>query len=108
MSNREDIRSQMNTYFYSLPNWLKEPFLPLRENLSILFDIDRDDLAISIIDSIPTPSGWTNEQIEAFNTAKITIKTNIESLIQDKILNDPLQSEESLAMIAAAAERRAL
>lgn len=107
MSNRESIRSAMNAGFIALPEWLRSPFEPMRENLTLLFDASRDDLALAVVQAIPTPAGWTEEQVAAFDSAKAGIISGIESLMADAVANDPLRSPEALAMIAAAAERRA-
>lgn len=108
MSNRESIRSAMNAAFLALPEWLRSPFEPMRENLTLLFDANRDDLALAVVQAIPTPAGWTDEQAVEFEAAKAGIISGIELLMADAIANDPFRSPEALAMIALAAERRAL
>lgn len=106
-SNRDTIRATMNASFATLPEWLRAPFLPMRENLTLLFDLGRDELAREVIEALPHPAGWTQEQLADFDQAKAGILAGIDALIADAAANDPLRSPEAVAMAALAAERRA-
>ncbi len=97
----------MNTSFEALPAWLREPFVAIRESLTILFDTNHDQLARDVVASIPRPSGWSEEQLVAFDSSKAAILAGIDSLIAEEIASNPLNSPEAKAMLALAAERRA-
>jgi hypothetical protein len=106
MSERETIRSAMNAAFLALPDWLVVPFLPMKETLTILFDLKQDQLARDVISAIPQPASWTQEQLQQFDTAKASIIAGIDSLIADTEANDPMRTPEAIAQIAAAEARR--
>lgn len=100
MSNRESIRSSMNAAFLALPEWLRVPFLPMRDTLTILFDKEEDALARQVINAIPQPAGWTVEQLSEFDLAKAAILSSIDALIADTIANDPNLTPEARAYSA--------
>jgi hypothetical protein len=96
----------MNAAFLALPEWLRVPFLPMRDTLTILFDKEEDALARQVINAIPQPAGWTVEQLDEFDVAKAAILSSIDALIADTIANNPLLSAESRAYSAEATARR--
>jgi hypothetical protein len=96
----------MNAAFLALPEWLRVPFLPMRDTLTILFDKEEDALARQVINAIPQPAGWTVEQLAEFDSAKGAILSSIDALIADVIANDPNLTPESRAYSEEAAARR--
>lgn len=106
MNNREEIRSEMNAFFFGQSDWFKQSFFPLRENLSLLFDKGLDELAREVVVAIPEPAGETEEHIAEFNQAKTGILDRIDLLIADFIANDPLRSPLNIAERELAEQRR--
>lgn len=90
----------MNSAFLALPEWLRVPFLPMRDTLAILFDKEEDALARQVINAIPQPAGWTVEQLAEFDLAKSAILSSIDALIADTIANDPNLTPEARAYSA--------
>lgn len=107
MSNREEVRSQMNQAYFSLPQWIADGFLPVRDTVSFLLDQNQDEIAVSLIDTIPIPANITETQITEFVSAKTAMISGIETLITIREQENPFNSPEALAMIELAAQRRA-
>jgi hypothetical protein len=107
MSNRDQIRAEMNTHYFSLPSWIAEGFLPLRDAVSILFERGDDALARNLVASIPDPAGLDEDRTAEFAASHSAMLAGIDGLIAATEAENPLRSPKALAMLAAAAERRA-
>jgi hypothetical protein len=107
MSNRDQIRAQMNSHYFSLPTWIAEGFLPLRDAVSILFDRGDDALARNLVAAIPAPAGIDEQRSVEFAASQSSLLNGIDQLISTTDAGNPLRSPEALAMAALAAERRA-
>lgn len=104
--SREDTRTQMNEAYFSLPQWIADEFLPVRDAVSILLDQKQDELAISLVNAIPVPANITETQITEFVSAKTAMIGGIEALITIREQENPFNSPEALAMFELAAQRR--
>lgn len=104
--SREDTRTQMNEAYFSLPQWIADEFLPVRDAVSILLDQKQDELAISLVDAIPVPANITETQITEFVSAKTAMIGGIQALITITEQENPFNSPEALAMFELAAQRR--
>ena len=104
--SREDTRTQMNEAYFSLPQWIADEFLPVRDAVSILLDQKQDELAISLVNAIPVPANITETQITEFVSAKTAMIGGIEALITIREQENPFNSPEALAMFELAAHRR--
>ena len=104
--SREDTRTQMNEAYFSLPQWIADEFLPVRDAVSILLDQNQDELAISLVNAIPVPANITETQITEFVSAKTAMIGGIQALIADFIANDPLRSPLNIAERELADQRR--
>lgn len=106
MSNREEIRSQMNQTYFSLPQWIADGFLPIKDAVSVLLDQNQDEIAVLLIDTIPIPANITETQVTEFVSAKTAMINGIETLISIREQENPFNSPEALAMLELAAQRR--
>ena len=104
--SREDTRTQMNEAYFSLPQWIADEFLPVRDAVSILLDQKQDELAISLVNAIPVPANITETQITEFVSAKTAMIGGIQALITIREQENPFNSPEALAMFELAAQRR--
>lgn len=104
--SREDTRTQMNEAYFSLPQWIVDEFIPVRDAVSILLDQNQDELAISLVDAIPVPANITETQITEFVSAKTAMINGIETLITIREQENPFNSPEALAFLELAAQRR--
>lgn len=104
--SREDARTQMNEAYFSLPQWIADEFLPVRDTVSILLDQNQDELAISLVNAIPVPANITETQITEFVSAKTAMIGGIQALITIREQENPFNSPEALAMLELAAQRR--
>jgi hypothetical protein len=104
--SREDTRTQMNEAYFSLPQWIADEFLPVRDAVSILLDQNQDEVAVSLVDAIPVPANITETQITEFVSAKTAMIGGIQALITIREQENPFNSPEALAMFELAAQRR--
>jgi hypothetical protein len=104
--SREDTRTQMNEAYFSLPQWIADEFLPVRDAVSILLDQNQDEVAVSLVNAIPVPANITETQITEFISAKTAMIGGIQALITIREQENPFNSPEALAMFELAAQRR--
>ena len=104
--SREDTRTQMNEAYFSLPQWIADEFLPVRDAVSILLDQKQDEVAVSLVNAIPVPANITETQITEFISAKTAMIGGIQALITIREQENPFNSPEALAMLELAAQRR--
>lgn len=100
--SEESKRAAMNETFEVLPDWLRLPFEPFRDAVSLLLDQRKIDLAVTVVAAINAPKDFTTEQMTTFNT----VKNGMASALADLHADDPLRSPEALAMILISQERR--
>lgn len=92
---REENRSAMNAQFEYLPDWLREPFAPVRDAVTILMDELRDREAAALVAAIPVPADFTEEQAATFVAVREQMAAGIEALIPP----NPLDSDEARAVL---------
>jgi hypothetical protein len=107
MTDRDEIRAEMNSAYENLPQWIAQSFSPIRDAVSILFDRCDDILARDLVLSIPIPSNLTQNQEAEFSQSKSAMIAAIDLIINIAIESNPLNSPEAIAMLALSAERRA-
>lgn len=96
MVTREEKRQAMLEKFLALPEWLRQPFEPMRPGISLLMDRGHDREAADMVAAVQVPSGFTVEQSTAFLQARAEIGAGIESLIPP----NPLDTDEARAVLA--------
>lgn len=106
MNNRDDLRSELGLYFASLPEWIREPFAPIREVIALLLDKERDDLAREVVASVGIPENLLEGQAEEFITAKGGILSKLDALITYTTSQDYFNSPEVKAFLKEAERRR--
>jgi hypothetical protein len=104
--NREETRTQMNEAYFSLPQWIADEFLPVKDVVSLLLDENQDEIAVSLVNAIPIPANITETQTTEFISAKTAMISGIQSLIAIAEQENPLNSAETLAILELAAQRR--
>jgi hypothetical protein len=107
MTDRETDRAAMNAAFESLPEWLREPFTPVRDAVILLLDRGLDETAKGLVEVIQCPTEWNSEQEAMFTQVRASMLSGIDALIAATEAADPLRSPEALEMVALATERRA-
>lgn len=108
MNNRDDFRSDLGNYYASLPEWIRGPFEPIREVITLLLDKERDDLAKEVVSSVAAPENLLEEQAEDFATAKGNILDKLDALMTYMASQDYSNSPELKAFLKEAEARRAV
>lgn len=101
MSNRDQILASMAAEFDALPQWLRDPFEPFKEAVTILLDRRQEELARNLIAAIPTPANFDAGQVSAFGGAVTAILSGLDSIIASRTCNQPEFIAEYQATVQA-------
>ena len=89
MIDREQVIANMASDFAALPEWMRDPFEPFRETVSLLLDKRNEELARSIVAAIPVPANFDAAQVATFNAAVSSVLAGIDSIIAGRTCNQP-------------------
>lgn len=100
------IRSEMNNSWELFPEWIKDIFLPIKETVVLLLDKEMEVLARDIVNLQQCPVDETIERQDEFSRCKQAVIDGINSIIDYKDANNPMNSPEVIEELRIARERR--
>jgi hypothetical protein len=103
-----NIRTEMNNGWELFPEWIKEVFLPIKEVVILLLDKEMEVLARDTVLLQRCSANETVERQAEFNVAKQSIVDAINSIINYKEVNNPMNSPAMIEELRLASERRGL
>ena len=101
-----NIRTEMNNGWELFPEWIKEVFLPIKEVVILLLDEEMEVLARDTVIIQQCPVDETVERQNEFNACRQSIIDGINSIINYKDANNPMNSPVVIEELRLAAERR--